>query len=70
MGVTFADLVEDLKKLSVEEKIVAKDLLDKFLIEERREEILRNYEDSRRNAANGTLKFSSDLAELEAMLDD
>jgi len=70
MSVAFADVVEEVKLLSNEEKLELKDLLDNYLVEERREQILRNYDDARREESAGDLKFSSDIAELEAMLDD
>jgi hypothetical protein len=68
MNTTFVDVVEDVKQLSIEEKIELKDLIDSYLIEERREEIHQNYEQSKANLADGKLQFSSNLDELEAML--
>ncbi len=70
MKVSFVDVVEDVKQLSIEEKQELKDLIDSYLIEERREEINQNYQKSRQNLADGNLRFSADLDELEAMLDD
>ncbi|HMS43016.1 MAG TPA: hypothetical protein PKE69_22495 [Pyrinomonadaceae bacterium] len=70
MNVSFVNVVEDVKQLSIEEKQELKDLLDNYLIEERREEIYQNYEQSKQNLADGKLRFSSDLEQLEAMIDD
>ena len=70
MNPGFVDVVESVKRLSTEEKLELKDLIDNYLVEERREEILRNYEASKGESGNGELTFSSDMSELEAMLDD
>ena len=70
MNTTFAGVVEEVKQLSFEEKRELKDLLETYLIEERREEILENGEQSRRELENGKLKFSSNTDELMEMLND
>lgn len=70
MNVSFVDVVEDVKQLSIEEKQELKCLIDSYLIEERREEIHRNYQTSKQNLAVGNLNFSTDLDELEASLHD
>lgn len=66
MGTTFVDIVEEAKQLSTEEKQELRDLLDNYLVEERRQEIADNYEQSKRE----NLVFSSDINKLEKMLDD
>ena len=70
MNVSFVDVVEDVKQLSIEEKQELKDLIDRYLIEERREEIYQNYQTSKQNLADEKLQFSTDLDELEASLND
>lgn len=70
MNTTFVDVVENVKQLSIEEKQELKDLIDSYLIEERREEIYQNYQASKEHLANGKLKFSSNLDELEEILND
>lgn len=70
MNTTFVDVVEDVKQLSIEEKQELKDLIDSYLIEERREEIYQNFRQSKQNLADDKLQFSADLDELEAMLND
>ncbi len=70
MNVSFVDVVENVKQLSIEEKQELKDLIDSYLIEERREEIYQNYQKSKQNYAEGNLNFSTNLDELEAMLND
>ena len=70
MNTTFAGVVEEVKQLSFNEKQELKDLLEIYLIKERRQEILENGEQSRRELKNGELKFSSNTDELMEMLND
>ncbi len=64
MDTNFAGVVEEVKQLSSDEKRELKNLLEIYLIEERRQEILENGEQSKEEFKNGELKFSSDLDEL------
>lgn len=68
MNTNFAEVVEDVKQLSFDEKSELKDLLDLYLIEERRQEVFENGEQSKRNLQNGELKFSSNTEELMELL--
>lgn len=70
MNTVFADVVEEIKQLSLGEKEELKDLLDNYLVDERREEILEHYQESQQEFADGKLKFSSDLNELKEVLND
>lgn len=70
MNTNFAGVVEDVKQLSFDEKQELKDLIEVYLIEERREEILKNCRESLKELQSGNLKFSSDINELQAMLND
>jgi len=70
MNTTFAGVVEEVKQLSFDEKRELKDLLETYLIEERRQEILENGEQSKQELKNGELKFSSNTDELMEMLND
>ncbi|MGB3655511.1 MAG: hypothetical protein WBA41_30480 [Rivularia sp. (in: cyanobacteria)] len=67
---TFSDLVEAIKNLSVEEKEQMQRLLTQYLREERREEIYDNFENSKVEEKNGELKFSSNINELRKMIQD
>lgn len=64
MGITFVDVVEDVKQLSFDEKEELRDLIDSYLLEERRDEILENYEASK----SETLDSSSDINRLKELL--
>lgn len=70
MNTNFAGVVEEVKQLSLDEKSELKDLLESYLIEERRQEITENGEESRREFQSGELKFSSNVDELMESLDD
>jgi len=48
MSQKYNTLVEEVKKLSVEEKEELKFLIEKYLVEERREEIFKNYQESKK----------------------
>jgi alpha-ketoglutarate-dependent taurine dioxygenase len=67
---TFSDLVEAIKNLSVEEKEQMQLLLTQYLREERREEIYDNFENSKVEEKNSELKFSSNINELRKMIED
>jgi hypothetical protein len=65
MSVTFTDIVDNVQQLSVTEQKELHDLLEKYLIEARREEIFRNYEES----INEELESSSDIERLKELID-
>lgn len=66
----FHALVEEIRILSLNEKEEVRTLLDRFLAEERREEIAAHHREAQRELAAGKLKFSGDLGELRGMLGD
>ena len=68
MSQTFAQVVEDVKQLSPAEKQELQELLRKYVIEERRREILENGEDALKEYREGRLTFSSDIETLKEQL--
>lgn len=68
MSQKYNTLVEEVKKLSVEEKEELKFLIEKYLVEERREEIFKNYQESKKEIEEGQLEFSGDIKRLKEML--
>ena len=70
MNSEFADVVERVKKLSPEEKEELRFLLDKYLIEGRREEIHKNYRRSSKELQEGKLEFSGDLDKLKTLIEE
>jgi phosphopantothenate synthetase len=70
MSQNFAQVVEEVKQLSPAEKEELHELLKKYLIEERRHEILENYQASLEEMQNGKLTSFSDLDKLRDSLSD
>ena len=68
MSQKYNTLVEEVKKLSVEEKEELKFLIEKYLVEERRDEIFKNYQESKREIEEEQLEFSGDIKRLKEML--
>ncbi|WP_036482245.1 hypothetical protein [Myxosarcina sp. GI1] len=65
----FSDVVEAIKQLSTEEKQEIQLLIARYLCEERREEIYRNFQLARKEQQD-KLQFSSDINELKRILKD
>ena len=68
MSNNFAQIVEEVKQLSIAEKEELQDLLEKYLVEERRREIHDNFQESLSELRESKLSFSSDADELREML--
>ena len=68
MPTNFATVIEQVQQLSYHEKTDLKSLLDKYLIEERREKIYQNYLMTQRREKE--FEFSSDISRLKEMLDE
>ena len=64
MGQNFAEVVEDVKQLSVAEKEELQELLRKYLIEERRSEIRKNAEAGLQEYRDGKLEFFSNVDDM------
>ena len=70
MSTNFAGVVDEVRELSLDEKTELKDILESYIIEERRDEILQNCEEGRKEYEEGKLVFSSNIDELMKSLDD
>lgn len=70
MSHNFAEIVEEIKQLSTEEKAELQDLIENYLIEERRREIHENHQASLEELHENRINFSSDVDELRGMLSD
>jgi len=68
MRANFAEIVEEVKTLSIQEKQDLHQLIGKYLIEARRDEIYDGYALSLSELDQGKLEFSSDTDELRGML--
>jgi hypothetical protein len=70
MNTNFAGVVDEVQELSLDEKAELKELLESYIIEERRDEILRACEEGRKEQEEGKLVFTSNVDDLMASLDD
>ena len=64
MSQTFAEVVEDVRQLSSEEKQELQAILTQSLIEERRQEILENAKTGMEEMGRGELKSFSNVDDL------
>jgi hypothetical protein len=69
MQITFSDLVNNVRNLSLTEKIEIKEIVEKSIIEERRKEIHSCYLESKEELINNKLQFSNDIKKLRKMID-
>jgi hypothetical protein len=67
---TFSDLVETVKDLSIDEKEELQMLLKQYLREERREEIYNNFKSAQEEEQRGELKYSANIDELKKLLEE
>lgn len=68
MSHNFAEIVEEIKQLSTKEKAELQNLIESYLIEERRREIHENYQASLNESHENKLNFSCKVDELREML--
>jgi hypothetical protein len=68
MVARFGSLGDDVRRLSTEEKEELKFLLEKYLVEERRQEIHENYQQSLKELRAGKLRFTHDMNKLKKSL--
>ena len=66
----FDDLVETIKSLSSEEKEEIKFLIERYLIEDRREEIYQNYKNSLKELEEGEIEFTESIDKIKQMLEE
>lgn len=67
---TYNTLIEKIKDLSVEEKIEIRTLIDKYLIEERREEVYGSYQKTLDEIRDKKVNYSSDINTLKSDLEN
>jgi hypothetical protein len=67
---TFSDLVETVKDLSIDEKEELQMLLKQYLREERREDIYKNFKSAQSEEQRGELKYSTDINELKRSIEE
>lgn len=64
----FEVLVDEIKNLPLSDKEEIKILVEKYIIEERREDIYNNYKKSRKERTNKKLRYSNSVEELKNQL--
>ena len=64
----FSNVIEDVKRLSIDEKEELLFLLDRYLIEERRSRIYQNYQESLKELQENKLEFSNNVSHLKKMI--
>ena len=62
-------LIENIRKLPLDDKQELKSLLEKYIIEEKRQAIYTSYKESIEDMKKGKLKFSSDIQSLKQLID-
>jgi tRNA A22 N-methylase len=65
---TYNILIDEIKKLPLDEKEDLKNLLDKYLIEEKRSKIYKKFKESLSEVKEGKIKFSNNIATLKKKL--
>ncbi len=65
---TFAEVIEDVKSLNIDEKEELQFFLEKHLSDLRRDEILRNHKASVKELENAQIQFSSNISDLKSRL--
>jgi phosphopantothenate synthetase len=68
MSSNFAEIVEEVKALSPQEKQELRNLIEKYLIEEARQEIYESYVHSLSELSEGKLEFSNETDRLKTIL--
>jgi adenylate cyclase len=66
----YSEITEAIHSLNYEDKIELKELLNHYLIEERREEIYQNSQISKNEVISGKVKFYSSSKELRKALEN
>ncbi len=59
-------LIENIKKLPLDDKEELKTIIENYIIEERRSKIFSNYQESKKEESN--LNFTSNIDELKGMV--
>jgi len=68
MQMTFNDLINKIRNLSLDEKIEIKEIIEKSIIDERRKEIQKHYLESKKEYNTGKLQFSRNISKLKKMI--
>ncbi len=70
MTTNYSELIEEIQNLTPEEKKEVKSLIERYIIEDERERIFADYQESLKELREGKLRFSGDMGELRGMLEN
>ena len=70
MQLSFHELVDEVRDLSLDEKIEIKDIVEKSIIEEKRVILRANCLESKKEYSDGKLQFTDNINELKKELMD
>lgn len=68
MSVGFAHVIEDVKQLTIDEKEELFFLLERYLVEERHQEIFHHYQQAVREVREHAVQFSGNIQHLQEMM--
>jgi hypothetical protein len=68
VSTSFNEIVEEILNLPIDEKEEIKNIIDRSLVEDMREDIYKNYRTAKQEEKDGKLHFSSDLNSLKQQL--
>ena len=68
--IRYDDLIENIKALPLQLKKELKLLIEHYIVEEKREQILKNYKKSKKEYINNNLRFSSNIDELKNFINE
>ncbi len=66
----YSEITEAVQSLKYEDKVELKELLNHYLIEERREYIYRNFQKSKKEVSSGKVKYYKSSDELRKALEN
>jgi len=69
LNITFNNIVDIVTSLTLIEKEEVKDILERNIVEEKKEVFFKNYLKSKEEYRKGKLKFSGDIEELKKRLE-
>ena len=70
MAAKYSEIIAEIQKLATEEKKEVKSLIERYILEDEREQIYANYQESLKELKEGTLQFTSNMNELKGSVNN
>ena len=70
LNLQYSEITESIQSMKYEDKIELKELLNHYLIEDRRENIYKNYQKSKKEVSSGKIKYYKSAKELRKALEN